>query len=193
MNQATSETHLGKFLNSVEAKFPEASSRETGTVSKAYPAALRKWVEANGGICKFSFSLELPSGEMVGGMSIGEPKELQENVKGWIDDTWIAEDEVELEKWSKAVAFAALENGDFLAFEKKTKEDAPIIYLSHDDESKVIAPSFEHFIREWAALGYVGPELWVLEPFLDEEGFLDRKAGDGPEHRENLLKAGLKV
>lgn len=65
-------------------------------------------------------------------------------------------------------------NGDYLAAELgKGSDNPPIVYLSHDGDSRLLAPSLMDFLKVWEQLCYIGPELWMLEPFLDSEtGYL---------------------
>lgn len=64
-------------------------------------------------------------------------------------------------------------NADFIALDgRKNSDDPAVLYLSHDDESKTIAPNLATFLNEWACLKYVGPESWMLDGFLDEDGCL---------------------
>ena len=68
----------------------------------------------------------------------------------------------------RSVPFARMPNHDFLALDPEPDvDDPPVVYLSHDGESKLIAASFASFLGEWARLGYIGPELWFLEDFID--------------------------
>ncbi len=70
--------------------------------------------------------------------------------------------------FTRSLPFTFIRNGDYLAFDLSTpSDDPPILYLSHDsDDSTVIAPGFDAFLVTWERLCYVGPELWLLDPFL---------------------------
>ena len=97
----------------------------------------------------------------------------------WSVETCVAVSPQDLEYWTKSLPILYMDNADFLALDQRTEADDPaVVYLSHDDESKVIAPSFTAFLKEWERLHYIGPESWMLEPFLDEEGYVsgDTKA-----------------
>ena len=99
----------------------------------------------------------------------------------WAEETWVADSPEDLEYWTKSLPILYMDNADFLALDQRTETDDPaVVYLSHDDESKVIAPSFTAFLKEWERLHYIGPESWMLEPFLDEEGYVsgDTKAAE---------------
>lgn len=93
--------------------------------------------------------------------------------KSWAEDTWIADEPEFLEMWTRAFPILPMANADFIALDgRKDSDDPAVLYLSHDDESKTIVPDLGTFLNEWARLKYVGPESWMLEGFLDEEGFL---------------------
>jgi len=72
--------------------------------------------------------------------------------------------------WRRCTRFMDIGNGDYLGLDTSiSNEEAPVVYLSHDEEesTRVIAPSFESFMETWEQLCYVGPEIWMLRPFLD--------------------------
>ncbi|HTY86544.1 MAG TPA: SMI1/KNR4 family protein [Candidatus Acidoferrum sp.] len=93
--------------------------------------------------------------------------------KAWATDTWIAEDDEAREMWLESFPFAALRNGDYLGLRLGKEPEPQVVYLSHDDVSMVIAPSFAAFLTTWARLCYLGPEIWMLDGFRESEtGFL---------------------
>ncbi len=72
---------------------------------------------------------------------------------------------------AQAFPFLEVGNGDCLVIDLR---DGHVKYLSHDDPDetgKVLGQDFHHFMGQWSALGCLGPEIWILEPFLDENGF----------------------
>jgi hypothetical protein len=72
--------------------------------------------------------------------------------------------------WHSCVPFLAIGNGDHLGLDVATSREAPpVVYLCHDGDggSGIIAPSFEEFLSAWEQICYVGPEIWLLQPFLD--------------------------
>jgi hypothetical protein len=79
----------------------------------------------------------------------------------------VEEFETEQDKWLHSFPFARLENGDYLAIDLRDEGCRPVMYLSHDDESRLLSPSFYEYLRTWERLCYVGPEIWMLEPFTD--------------------------
>lgn len=106
--------------------------------------------------------------------------------KAWANETWIAEYPEDQATWLKSLPIAAMANGDYLGVDLRgAKSDPPVVYLSHDDESRVIAESFTAFLQSWAGLCYIGPEIWLLENFLDEEnGWLDSNTERAKKLRE---------
>ncbi len=59
-------------------------------------------------------------------------------------------------------------NGDYLAFDMQTPEDAAIVYLSHDDgegHGYILANNFKELLDNWSRLGFVGSEDWQWLPF----------------------------
>lgn len=111
-----------------------------------------------------------------------------EDCKSWAEETWIADSEEDFELWTKSLPILRMENADVLALDLRTPSDDPaVIYLSHDEDSKIIAPTFTSFLREWSRLYCVGPEFWMIEPFLDDEGHLSA-ATAGAAELLNLLE-----
>lgn len=110
-----------------------------------------------------------------------------QSCKEWATDTWIADSEEDRELWLNGLPFAALANGDYLALDLRPKvDDPPVLYLSHDDASSEIAPSLTAFLSAWERLGYIGPESWVLEPYLNEQGHLSAEGEAAQELRRQL-------
>jgi hypothetical protein len=50
--------------------------------------------------------------------------------------------------------------------------------MCHDAESGAMASSFTSFLAAWEKLCYIGPEFWVLRPYLDRKKNLN---GDSKE------------
>jgi hypothetical protein len=80
-----------------------------------------------------------------------------------------------------------MNSGDYLALDvTEAKDNPPVIYLSHDDESFVIAESFTEFLKHWERLCYIGPESWMLESFLGENGYINSDSAKAKELRKLL-------
>jgi hypothetical protein len=192
MSKNDTNSDIELLLSRIESRFPESTSFKKGSLDSKIPSALKDWIELNEGILEFSFDFEANGERYFGGIELGDPKELRTEVEEWIGDTWIADDETERANWEAASPFARLANGDFLAFSKATSADAPVIYLAHDDASRILAPSFADFQREWKKLFYVGPEIWILEPFLDSEtGYLRHDTEEGISLRKRFSEFGI--
>lgn len=193
---AKTSTSVSAFLAQIESMFKGSTCFEQGDVPKNIPRALAEWRLAEGGVVKFSYSFEFDKKSVFGGIEFHSMKDLKADCQSWADETWVADDEEQKKIWDSAVPFCALETGDFLAFSEPTEDDAPIVYLSHDDESRTIAKSFREFVQEWKRIGFLGPESWMIEPFLDpESGYLkhDTEAGEQwlavfRQHKFQLLK-----
>lgn len=99
----------------------------------------------------------------------------KEDARAWAEETWLAEEPDQQELWLKSLPFLRMDNGDYLSLDlRRPADDPPVLYLSHDDESQTIAASFTGFLQAWERVCYVGPESWMLEPFIDPEtGLLD--------------------
>jgi hypothetical protein len=76
--------------------------------------------------------------------------------------------------WQTALPFIDVGNGDYVSLWLGTRgevgDDPPVIYLSHEDRSRWLAPSFSGFLFRWERLAYLGPEIWLLERFLTDGG-----------------------
>ena len=109
----------------------------------------------------------------------GEFREWVERCDEWIEESWIGESAEQARWWRESFPILSLDTGDFLALDlSRPAEDPAVVYLCHDEESDLIAPSFTRFLTEWERLGYLGPDRDLLELFFDEEGFL---SGEGEE------------
>jgi hypothetical protein len=107
--------------------------------------------------------------EICGGGSLFDAEATQ----GWIDDcrefatgSWLTDPafKADQELWLNSFPFMRMENGDYLAI---GANGTCVVYLSHDGKSFVVAGTLEQFLTAWGAIGYVGPESWVIERFLN--------------------------
>jgi hypothetical protein len=107
----------------------------------------------------------------------------------WGEDAWSEEFETENNLWLSSFPFAPLDNGDFLAIHLDAEGCRPVVYLSHDDESRPLSPGFSEFLQTWERLCYIGPEHWMLEPFTDSmTGYLNAET-----EKAKLLRRLFKV
>jgi hypothetical protein len=170
----------------------EALAAEIG---RGIPPVLRAFLERGSGGFEFRYKWKpseaeakaiksaLDGDSVWGGGALCQASSFQQwlsDCKEWAEDTWVADSPEDLEFWTKSFPILLMDNADFIALdEREESEDPAVVYLSHDDESKVIAPSFTAFLEAWEQLNYVGPESWMIESFFDEEGYLsaETKAG----------------
>jgi len=88
-------------------------------------------------------------------------------------DYWLAEYPDDLAFWKQSLPIFRMRSGDYLALDGREPSDDPaVVYLSHDDESKVIASSFTEFLAEWERLYYIGPDSSLLDEYSDDDGLL---------------------
>jgi len=90
--------------------------------------------------------------------------QFEEDRMGWIENVFPNPvDEYDV-IWHNKLAFCEVGNGDYLAFDmSNTEDDAPIVYLSHDNgegHGYKIANNFIEFVDNWSRIGFVGSEDW---------------------------------
>lgn len=96
--------------------------------------------------------------------------------------------------WLNSVPFISLANGDYLGLDtSQVHQESPVVYLSHDDESCIIAPSFASFLESWEGLSYIGPEIWMLDEFRGDDGTLDATSDKARMLREVLDPADFQL
>jgi hypothetical protein len=124
-----------------------------------------------------------------GGARLGPLSELPAFARSaaeWAAETWVAEVPDQQALWTSALPFARMDNGDYLAV-ALGGPDPPVVYLNHDDDSSVIAPSLAEFLHAWERLAYLGPEHWLLLAFVDGRGQLDAESDRAARLRGLLL------
>ncbi len=128
--------------------------------------------------------------EIYGGASFISAANLSQhliNCQGWAEETWVAEYPQDKNFWFNSVPFAEINNGDYLSLDITEAKDNPsVVYLSHDDESFIIAESFTDFLTHWERLCYIGPESWMLENFRNENGYINSVSNKAELLRELL-------
>ena len=115
--------------------------------------------------------------EIWGGASLIDAADLSQhllNCRDWAEETWVAEYPRDKSFWLNSVPFVEMNNGDYLGLDITEAKDNPhVVYLSHDNESFVISESFTDFLTHWERLCYFGPEVWMLENFRGENGYIN--------------------
>lgn len=174
-------------------------SRELGCL---IPAALRKFLATGAGGLEFTYwwtpiepqrtsihSIKGFDDDWAGGGVLCQSDLLVEwlhECRRMAEETWISDFPGDNEFWTKSLPILALETGDFLGLDGRESSDDPaVVYLSHDDTSVVIAPSFTRFLVEWERLYYVEPDI-LCYCSLDDNGMLSAESENG-----RLLKAAF--
>jgi cell wall assembly regulator SMI1 len=189
----TARTGVSGFVGTEEIA-PPLTAEHLSQIDKqlplALPGAVRDFLQQGSGACRFGYkwkpkgavgehmeSVGLKEGRISGGATLCHAARLGKQIgecKQWAEETWIADEEEEQEVWLNTLPIAELKNGDYLGVQLGSEPNPPVVYLCHEDASQIIAPSFTSFLQNWAGLCYLGPEIWILEPFLDSAtGFLD--------------------
>jgi hypothetical protein len=98
--------------------------------------------------------------------------ELREQVeRSWVSGIGMEE---ERDFWLGSLPLMRLDNDDYLALALGEGSLSEVRYLSHEAPGDVLADSLSQFLEAWEQLGYLGPEIWMLEPFQKPEtGRLD--------------------
>lgn len=94
---------------------------------------------------------------------------------GWIENVFSdPEDEYDV-VWHNKLAFSEVGNGDYLAFDMSNTEDAPIVYLSHDNgegHGYILANNFIEFLNNPPT---ISPEIEAAFKRQWEEKSLENK------------------
>jgi hypothetical protein len=130
-----------------------------------------------------------------GGPSFCHPEilaDLQESRLDWAEGFDGDDDESrrDRELWTRSAPFSEIGNGDLLALDiSEDTDDPPVVYLSHEGGSNVIAPSFNHFLQHWEVMSYIGPEIWLLNDWIDgRSGWIDSNHQKSPLLRSLLTR-----
>lgn len=142
--------------------------------------------------CHWHCYLENDSGTFYSAPTFLDATELLEETaicRDWADGC--SEDPAQEALWLQSVPFISMRNGDYLGlFAPTSHDDPPVAYLSHDDVSRIIAPSFTEFLKVWEQLCYIGPEIWELEKYLDSNGMWDASTARAEQLR-SFLQTGI--
>ncbi|WP_313894427.1 SMI1/KNR4 family protein [Psychrobacillus sp.] len=94
--------------------------------------------------------------------------QLEQGKMEWIDNVFPNDKDEYDVVWHNTLAFCEVPNGDYLAFDMNTGNDASIVYLSHDDgegHGYKIANNFIELLENWSRVAFVGCEDWQWLPF----------------------------
>lgn len=164
-------------------------------VNKPIPNELcRFWLEGSR-CCSWRYTIKrnVASYEenetLYGGTSFFEATELPSHMEVCLEWAEIVgdDDPKPMAFWRDSIPFSALDNGDYLGILITDDENkSPVVYLSHDDECRIISNSFSSFLTTWERLCYIGPEIWIIEEYLDDAGLLDADTQQAEELRDLL-------
>ena len=118
-------------------------------------------------------ALPLDDGAFCGCIKIvseAKQKRVKQELIETVRNTWLAADAVQRELWLAATPFLELKNGDYIGIGKGER----IWYLSHDEESFLLAKSLADWLDYWRSVFFIGPEWWVLDPVLTRSGLVTR-------------------
>ncbi|MFD1030797.1 SMI1/KNR4 family protein [Metaplanococcus flavidus] len=106
--------------------------------------------------------------------------QFEEDRLGWIETVFPNPSDDYDAVWHHKLAFCEAGNGDYLAFDMAKGDDAPIVYLSHDDgegHGYVMANNFLELIENWSKIAFVGniDDDWLPFTTSPESGII----GDG--------------
>jgi hypothetical protein len=169
---------------------PEQVERIAAAIGRPIPDALRRFLTEGASRMDCAYAYEpddagleelrsvLPDETRIyGGARLCAAAELPDYARStadWARETWVADDPDQRVLWEGGLPFAALDNGDYLALDTRGgSPDPAVLYLCHDDASSLLARSFTEFLARWEQLCYLGPEHWLLDPFVGPDGTLD--------------------
>lgn len=89
--------------------------------------------------------------------------QIDEGKKGWITHVFPNPEDEYDRVWHDKLAFMEVGNGDYWAFDLKGGEDAPVVYLSHEDGPRhgyILAHRFMELLEQGSQIAFVGAEDW---------------------------------
>lgn len=107
-----------------------------------------------------------------GGMDLSLDKvaEAEWGRRRWIENVLSTrEDPILKGGWDGVLAFHDTAIGDYLAIDLRTPGRQQVVMLSHDEDrvmDAVLGKDLQEFLVDWSAIGCIGPEPFVLAPFL---------------------------
>ena len=154
-----------------------------------FPESLRRFLVEGAATCACHYLWELPEelqtslsqiiglDTVYGGAMVCDARELPEFQNPRLNPCWGPLTPEQMEFLEGLLILVPILNGDLLALNVAVDRDnPPVVYISHENfsESTTIAQSFEQFLEDWEKICYIGPEIWMLESFLNPDtGFID--------------------
>ena len=113
--------------------------------------------------------------------------ELERTRRDWVEHAFQDPNDHYDRVWRNKLAIVDVPNGDMIAVDLERADVAPVVYLSHEDgagHGRVLGHSVLDFIDRWTLIGCVGPEDWLMTPFLRaDQPYLDPVGGRAQEWR----------
>jgi SMI1 / KNR4 family (SUKH-1) len=102
--------------------------------------------------------------------SLDSLPKLHANYQQWLEAFTDPEDKYD-GPWQNKFPVLEVGNGDMLAIELRSREEQPVVYLSHDGDDTLhgfwLGHDFEDYIDRLSQLGCVGAEDWQMAPFVN--------------------------
>ena len=167
------------------------------------PGPVERFLRHGSGCCVSHYFWEPPEPEAVqlrrilgrsdvfGGVPLCDSEKLSQWQEWCVEgatETWIGDEPEDKALWLRAFPFAFMSHGDFLALDlEQGAGEPPVVYLCHDEESRILSPSFDEFLAQWKQICYLGPDLHLFENFFDQgSGYLSGTSGNAKALRSLL-------
>lgn len=175
---------------------PPASVETLDRIEKAlgyaFPLSMRKFFEEKSASFGVSWTLkesrykvdgysDIYYGEFI--LNFTELYHLLQAKKEFLKHVWDEKDERIMDwlnPYRTCVPMMELRNGDTLLMGVGDDKHQEIVYFMHDaldgggdwykKHARILAENFEDFLDRWSQLAFIGPEHWVVEPFLGQGG-----------------------
>lgn len=109
----------------------------------------------------------------------------------WVNAVYNNLDDPYDQLWQSTIGLFAVADGDVWAIDPSAPGGERVVYLDHeggDGHGTKLAENLTVLMDNWTRIGCVGPELWLLEPFLHPTKGID---GFGPNARRFRQSIGL--
>jgi hypothetical protein len=159
-------------------------TRSTSTAPNPIPVSLRRFFEEGAGELELHYIWDpvpaqrlavfrkiLPGMNPNGGAVFGPASRLveyQADCRDFAMEDWPSDDPEAQQQWLRAVPFLRMPSAEYLALDPGLDQtNPPVIWLPHFGDTHIVSPNFASFLLEWERLCYVGPDMFMIEPFID--------------------------
>ncbi|MCA0757319.1 SMI1/KNR4 family protein [Paenibacillus sp. N4] len=119
---------------------------------------------------------------------------LDEDRRNWASKVFSNKEDEYDAVWHDKLAFLAVGNGDYMAFDRNGSDDPPVVYLSNDDgdgHGYKMGDSFHDFIEKWSKIAFVGNEDWQWMPFTSDKSSGIEPDGEAAQEFRACLRLDL--